>query len=81
MYAGGFFSGLTFTTKQKPIKILRIYSGEIHNIFMAKTKGIFMGLTYENTIKKPWKIQRLQNAGPLRALLFYMCQNLLKNEV
>ena len=28
----------------------------IHQIFMAKTKGIFMGLTYKNTIKKAMKI-------------------------
>ena len=27
-----------------------------HQIFMAKTKGIFMGSTYENTIKKAMKI-------------------------
>ena len=32
------------------------FSCLIHQIFMAKTKGIFMGSTYENTIKKAMKI-------------------------
>ena len=30
----------------------------IHQIFMAKTKGIFMGSTYEDTIKKAMKIMK-----------------------
>ena len=45
---------------------MRIYSGEIHKIFMAfspdfhgQTKGIFMGSTYENTIKKAMKNSQL----------------------
>ena len=58
-----FFSHLTFDY-QKPIKILWIYSGEIHKIFMSYSpdfhgqnlRGIFMGSTYENTIKKAMKI-------------------------
>ena len=45
------------------MKILWIYSGEINEIFLpyspdfhGKTKGIFMGSSYENTIKKAMKM-------------------------
>ena len=56
-------SGFLYLTKQKPIKILWIYSGKFtgfsclfDQFFMAQTKSIFMGSTYENTIKKATKI-------------------------
>ena len=36
---------------------------------MAKTKGIFMGSSYENTIKKPWKyFEKFTINGPWNSL-------------
>ena len=58
-----FFKASLTLPNKNPLKSCEFIQGKctrfscpIHQIFKAKTKGIFIGSTYENTIKKAMKI-------------------------